>query len=258
MTHSISYRRILNRMGYYAYQNGLIYNHLNQEGGWDSHLDCCRKFINRALEYYKPEKVTVLGSGWLLELPLAEMLEQTSRVYLVDIIHPPEVLKQAGELENVVLVEQDISGGLIEEIWNNTKGFSLFMKRKSLEGITIPEFIPDFDPGLVISLNILTQIESQLLIRIKKRLAISEEELFCFRKGIQDKHIDFLRKHRSVIITDYEEVVTKRSGEITTIQTLFAEIPQGKFKEEWTWDFDLKGLENYNSRSVIKVVSVAL
>ena len=65
MTHSISYRRILNRMGYYDYQNGLIYNHLNQEGGWDSHLDHCRNFINRALDYYKPEKVTVLGSGWL-------------------------------------------------------------------------------------------------------------------------------------------------------------------------------------------------
>jgi hypothetical protein len=258
MTHSISYRRILNKMGYYAYQNGLIYNHLNQEGGWDGHLECCRKFINKALEYYKPVTVTVLGSGWLLDLPLAEMLEKTSQVYLVDIVHPPEVVKQAGELENVILVEQDISGGLIEEIWNMTRKFSFFMKLKSLESIIIPEFVPDFDPGLVISLNILTQLESQLLSWIKKRSSVSEEELLAFRKGIQERHIDFLMKHRSVLITDYAEVITRKSGVSATIPTLFAELPQGKFNEEWTWDFDLKGHENYNSRSVIKVVSVAL
>jgi len=245
-------------MGYYAYQSGLIYNHLNQEGGWDGHLNSCRRFINRALEHYKPDTVTVLGSGWLLDLPLAEMLEKTSRVYLVDIVHPPEVVRQAGSLENVVLVEKDITGGLIEEVWNKTGKFSLFRKLKSLESITIPEFSLDFDPGFIISLNILTQLESQLLNCIKKRSAISEEEIFRFRKAIQEKHIDFLRKHKSLIITDYAEVIIKKSGESQTNPTLFTELPEGKFKEDWTWDFDLKGHENYNSRSIIKVVSVAL
>ena len=144
MTHSISYRRILNKMGYYAYQNGLIYNHLNQEGGWDSHLASCRSFINRALEYYNPEIVTVLGSGWLLDLPLAEMLEKIRKIYLVDIIHPPEVVKQAGELENVIIVEQDITGGLIEAVWNTTRKCTFFNKLKSLESITIPEYITGF------------------------------------------------------------------------------------------------------------------
>jgi hypothetical protein len=245
-------------MGYYAYQNGLIYNHLNQEGGWDSHLANCRNFINRVLEYYKPVKVTVLGSGWLLDLPLAEMLENTEKIYLVDIVHPPEVIKQAGNLQNVTIVEQDITGGLIEEVWNKTREFSLFIKLKSLKLLTIPEVTLDFDPGFVISLNILTQLESQLLDCLKKRSVVGEEEFMLFRKGIQEKHIDFLNKHRSVIITDYAEVVTKRSGEITTIPSLLAELPKGQFSEEWTWDFDMKGRENYNSRSVIKVVSVAL
>ena len=32
---------------------------------------------------------------------------------------------------------------------------------------------------------------------------------------------------------------------------------QGTFTEEWTWNFDLKGREYYNSRSVIKVMAVA-
>ena len=50
----------------------------------------------KALDYYKPLNVTVLGSGWLLDLPLAEMLEKTEMIYLVDIVHPPEVVMQAG------------------------------------------------------------------------------------------------------------------------------------------------------------------
>jgi hypothetical protein len=258
MTHSISYMRILNRMGYYAYQNGLIYNHLKQEGGWDSHLARCRSFINRALDYYKPEKVTVLGSGWLLDLPLAEMIEKTEKIYLVDIVHPPEVTKQAGGLDKVVIVEQDITGGLIEMAWRTSRKGTFINKLKSLESIIIPEYIPDFDPGMVISLNLLTQLETRLIECLKKRSVISEEEFHHFRKGIQEKHIGFLMKHRSVLITDYDEVVTKKNGETTTFPSLIAELPQGKFSEEWTWDIDLKGRDYYNSRRVMKVVSVAL
>ena len=37
---------MLSKMGYYTYQNGLIYNHLNQEGGWDGHLATLQEFHN--------------------------------------------------------------------------------------------------------------------------------------------------------------------------------------------------------------------
>ncbi len=258
MTHSDSYRRILNKMGYYAYQKGLIDNALNQKGGWDSHLASSRCFINRVLEYYKPDTVTVLGSGWLLDLPLAEMLEKTDKIYLVDIVHPPEVITQTGTFKNVSIVEQDITGGLIRDVWNITREYSYIKKLKSLESLNIPEYNPDFDPGIVISLNILTQLEARLMAYLKKKADISEGEFLCFRKSIQERHISFLKKHRAVLITDYEEVVTKKTGEITAIHTLLAELPEGEFSEEWIWDLDLRGRDFYNSRSVMKVVSVAI
>ena len=245
-------------MGYYAYQNGLIYNHLNQEGGWDSHLARCRSFIMRALEYYKPEKVTVLGSGWLLDLPLAELIEKTGKIYLVDIVHPPEVIKQAGNLEKVVIVEQDITGGLIEKVWSTSRESHFFNKLKSLESIIIPEYMPDFDPGMIISLNILTQLETRLIECLKKQSVISEDEFHRFRKEIQEKHIGFLMKHKSVLITDYDEVVIKKHGESTKVPSLIAKLPEGKFREEWTWDIDLKGEDYYNRRRVMKMVSIAL
>jgi hypothetical protein len=253
MTQSLSYRRMLARMGYYNYQNGLIYRHLNQEGGWESHQEHCRHFILKALDYFKPEKVTVLGSGWLLDLPLSELAERIEKICLIDIVHPPDVLEQTSCFRNVELREQDITGGLIEEVWQKRRKYSIFNKLHTVKLLTVPEFKTIDDPGMVISLNILTQLEYILIEFLKKRSKISEEEYNCFRKEIQLKHIDFLKKHKSVLITDYAEMLTDRSGNVKTVITLFADLPQSHFTEEWIWDFDRTGSDLYNSMSQFRI-----
>jgi len=245
-------------MEYYNYQNRLIFRHMNQEGGWDSHIEHCRSFIIKALDFYKPEKVTVLGSGWLLELPLAEMIEKTDRVYLVDIVHPPDVINQARRLKNVELIDQDVTGGLIEEVWQKTGKHSFLNKLQSLRDISIPEYKPDSDPGMVISLNILTQLESLLIDFLRKRSKIKKEEFNCFRAEIQKKHIDFLKKHKSVLISDIAEVITNKSGNVTTTPTLATDLPLCMFSEEWTWNFDQTGADFYNSRSLLKVIALTI
>jgi hypothetical protein len=243
-------------MGYYDYQSGLIYRHLNQESGWDSHLEKCRKYILKTIESSRPRKVTVLGSGWLLELPIAEIVEKAGKVSLIDIIHPPDVVKQAGEIANVELTESDVTGGLIEHLWNKISSYPFYRKASTLEGIIIPEYKPSEDPGLIISLNLITQLEVLPVRYLRKKARISEDEMFTFRKAIQERHMDFLSKYNSVLITDYEEVITGRSGEITRMPTLLADLPPGVEREEWTWNFDLKGVDYYNSRSVMHVVAV--
>jgi hypothetical protein len=247
---------MLTRMGYYNYQNGMIYHHVNQTGGWENHQTHCRSFILKALELYKPEKVTVLGSGWLLELPFAELIERTGSICLIDIIHPPDVIAQIGNYKNVELIEQDVTGGLIEDIWQKTGRYPFLKKLKSLENIIIPEFKPDSDPGLVISLNILTQLETLIVDFLKKWSKIKKEEINFFRTEVQRKHIDFLMKHRSVLITDYAEVVTTKSGSVRTIPTLVTDLPSSKISEEWIWNFDQTGADLYNSRSQFKVIGL--
>jgi len=245
-------------MGYYNYQSGLIYRHLNQEGGWDEHLERCRTFILRALYLYSPSKISVLGSGWLMELPLVEIIERGIKVSLIDIVHPPEVIAQAGRLKNVELVEADVSGGLICEVWYKSSKHSFLKKMKSLDDISIPEYIPESAPGMVISLNILTQLESLPVDFLKKRSNVKEEEFLLFRKEIQNRHLDFLKKHQSVLITDIAEITTGRSGNKNTVQTMVADVPGGIFKEEWTWDFDSKSVDFYNSTSVMKVLAIVI
>jgi hypothetical protein len=245
-------------MGYYEYQSALIYRHINQEGEWDSHLEHCRNFIIRALGLFNPSHVTVMGSGWLLDLPLAEMVERNIKVTLADIVHPPDVRKQAANIGNVELIELDATGGLIMEVWNKAGSHSALNKMHSLSDILIPEFEPDSDPGMVVSLNILTQLESRVIEFLRKRIKVSDEELNNFRSEIQKKHIDFLMKHKSVIITDYAEVVTNKRGEVKTITTLLTSLPESSLRDDWIWNFDLKGSDYFTNRSLIKVVALAI
>jgi len=245
-------------MGYYDYQSGLIYRHLNQESGWDSHLEKCRSYILKAIDKHKPEKLTVLGSGWLLELPVAEIVEKTGKLSLIDIIHPPDVIRQAGGIDNVELIESDLTGGLIEQVRKKISSYPFFRKADNLEGIIVPEYKPVSDPGMIISLNLITQLEVLPVRYLKKKARIADDEMLRFRKSIQEKHMDLLSKYSSVLITDYEEVITERSGEITRIPTLLADLPHLVEKEEWTWDFDLKGADYYNRKSVMHVIAVTL
>lgn len=258
MTYSAEYRRMLNKIGYYNYQNGLIYRHLNQEGGWDEHLKHCRSFILQAIDFYKPEKVSILGSGWLLDVPLIELVEKAKKICLVDVVHPPEVIRQVKGFKSVELLEHDITGGLIEEVWQKAGKYSFLKKLKTLDNINIPEYKPADHPGMVISLNIITQLESLLIDFLRNHSRIREEAFYRFKCEIQKKHIDFLKKHSSVLICDTAEIIRKKSGSITTIPTFLTDLPASKFSEEWTWDFDQRGSDFHNAKSVMRVIALII
>lgn len=258
MTFTSSFRRILYNMGYFDYQQGLICRHLNQDEGWSGHETKCRQFILKALDLFKPEKVTVLGSGWLLELPLAEMAEQVNTIVLTDIVHPPEVKTQTSVMKNVKIAEEDVTGGLIREVWVKAGKRTLLNRLKSLDDIIVPEYVPFEDPGLVISLNILTQLETLPERLLRRKAKADENEFLDFRKKVQAKHLHFLQKHNSVLISDVAEVFMETGGRITENKTAVIDLPPGKAREEWTWDFDLKKADFNRKSSVMKVVALII
>jgi hypothetical protein len=258
MAYNEKYKRILHRLGYYDYQRGLIYRHLAQGDGWNDHLQNCRNFIIRSVDTIQPDRVTVLGSGWLLDLPLKEMLEKTGSVTLIDIIHPPDAVRQVADLNNVELVEADATGGLIEEIWQKAGRLPFYSKLRTLEGINIPDFDLPGDPGLVISLNILSQLESLPLKLLRAKSSAGEGDYLMFRKDVQQKHLDFLLRHQSVLITDTGEVFTGRDGVATEVRTVEIDLPEGQYSEKWVWDFDLKGSDYFEKKSVMKVSAILL
>ena len=143
-------------------------------------------------------------------------------------------------------------------MYRKVKATPLLKKLDSIDGLVIPDYVPDEDPGMVISLNLLTQLEVLPVRFLERKARIRSEEMMEFRKEVQQKHLDFLSRHRSVLVSDYEEISTSKSGETGTVRTLVADLPEGFDVEKWTWDFDLKGSDFYNSRSVMKVVAMTL
>jgi len=253
MTYDLPYRRVLHRMGYYNYQRGLIYHHLDEEGSWNSHLANCRAFILNAVKAHQPSRVTVLGSGWLLDFPLREIVDTGAEVFLVDIVHPPEVREQIRELPGVTLVEDDVSGGLIREIWEKGRRKFLFNRLKTPDEIDVREFRPQTDPGMVVSLNILTQLENLPLEFLKKRSGGDEESWLRFRIRIQEKHIGFLKKHKSVLITDVSEIITESSGRVSELPSVLVDLPEAVQSEEWTWHFEKKSRDFFRKKSDFRV-----
>jgi hypothetical protein len=253
-----SLKKIYASLGYYDYQAGLITRYVGQGDGWKQHLSNCRNFILKAVEIIKPEKITVLGSGWLLDLPLAELSQTCREVVLTDIAHPPDVRRQIRSMGNVSTVNDDISGGLAENVWIFGRKSTVFRRIRTLKGLEIPEYSFSTDPGLVISLNILSQIDFIPIRYLKKRCRIEKEELSLFRKAVQASHLKLLLKYPSVLITDFEEVFTKTDGSEYIEKTVEESLPSGKYREEWTWDFDLKRADYYTLQSRRKVAAVIL
>lgn len=259
MEYPESYKRILHKLGFYQYQAGLISRYARQKGEWDNHLGECRKFILDAAGIIKPRRVTVLGSGWLLDFPLVEIIDMVDSLILIDIVHPPEVRKQLSGIAKVTLIEDDVTGGLVDEVWQKAGKIPVFKKLHSLNEINVPEFsLNDSDPGMVVSLNILSQLDALPVRLLKRKAKVTTDEINRFRARIQKKHIDFLSRHNSVLITDVSEIFTERDGDSYEEQTLLASLPPSRLRREWTWNFDLTNTDFYGKKSVLKVVAIVL
>ena len=78
----------------------------------------------------------------------------------------------------------------------------------------------------------------------------------CFRKEIQQNHISFLKRYKSVLITDLSEIITDSSGKVNEIMSVLVDLPEGNYNEEWTWNFDLRDSDYYRKKSVFRVSAI--
>lgn len=246
-------RRILKKMGYLADQEGIISRYLREQGGWDSHLLRCRKYITDRVKELEIKEITILGSGWLLDVPLEELAEFCSRITLIDINHPRQIRRKVKQLKNVRLLEDDITGGLVNNIWQICRA-----RPDSLDSIEIPLYSFDFDPGTLISLNILTQTDTLLNDYLLKKTNIDPIEHRRFRKRVQESHLNLLKSCSHILITDFEEkIIDIDTGSVLeTRPLLFTSLPEGKNKEEWQWVFDSSGEYYRRKRVSFKVMAI--
>ncbi len=135
------------RLGYVRDLIAIEARHRRCRTSWEPHLQRSRRFVLKAADgLVLRDKVTVLGSGLLLDVPLAELSDAFTEVVLVDIVHMPAARTTAAAYANVRLVEADLTG-LVEDI----------AAGRSVGTVATPT-LPEGDADLVVSLNLITQL----------------------------------------------------------------------------------------------------
>ena len=64
---------ILKKFGFFKDQNGIINRYLREKEAWQAHLSNTRDFIINSSMNKDNSKAVILGSGWLLDIPVDEL-----------------------------------------------------------------------------------------------------------------------------------------------------------------------------------------
>ena len=235
------------RMGYFDDQSGILRRERREREGWNEHLQNTRNFVIEAMQKKECNSAAVLGSGWLLDVPVDEMSCYFKKLYLFDVCHPAAVRKQVKKLKNVELQLCDISG-FARPVYHYVKKYRNRQNRPPISLIQpemddrIPHFyemLQTFD--FVFSCNILNQLDILLIDYLARFFDLSDEEIFDFRNNVQLRHIALLPRNRSCIVADYEEITfTPEGKEIARKTSVHHPIAQCETAKRWTWKFDTK------------------
>jgi len=225
-------------MGYFGDQEGIMRRYIREIDQWKSHLENTRKAILKFASNKRKNKVAILGSGWLLDVPLNELSETFKEVWLFDIKHPSPVYRKAEKLGNVRLVETDVSGFAIP-VFGLVKN-----SKKSGSKLDINSLLPKFDFNLegfdfVVSCNMLNQLDIILIDYLKKECKIAASDESQLRRFIQETHMNLLPKNKSCLISDVEEQWVDSDGQIQQQKSLvYTDKLSANMKESWIWHFD--------------------
>ncbi len=244
-------------MKFISDQEGIMNRYLREKENWKAHLKNTREFIIDSFKNPSVKTIALLGSGWLLDVPLEKLSKRFEKILLVDIHHPPQIRKKVAQYRNVEVLETDITGGGIKFIWDiKTRlqekidaAYPLSFKPSALE--------LSFEPDAFISLNILNQLDILLIDYLKeKNSRITEDDYHDFRKTIQDFHLDWISGKPGCLISDVEEENINKNGISTKHKLIHSDLPKHFRSKQWTWDFDLSGNYHRQLQTKMKVQAI--
>lgn len=251
--------RILRRMKYISDQQGIMERYIEEYDGWKFHLENTRSFILECVQKNSPVSVVIMGSGWLLDVPLNELIHICKHIYLADIWHPRQVRAMVEKYQNCSLIYTDLTGGIVSMVYKLVRSYRKTGKREPLSSFSFskPEF-PDKD-AYMISVNILNQLDIILMDYIKRFIKYPEEEIIEFRKRIQENHLGLLKPGHSCLIVDREEIISDSKNQIVERKKpVYAELPEGIRRKEWKWEFDQGGVFNKGNKTEFNVTAIEL
>lgn len=232
-------RNTAEAIGYIHDQKGILRRYKREKSNWDGHLNNTKEYITRQTSLLRCNKIAVLGSGYLLDLPLEILLSRSNEIHLYDVHHPKEIVNTLQSNDKIQFVEKDITQ-LAEDVRKAKNESDI---NKILETETNLRLDDDYD--LVISLNILNQLDILLLDYIKNKMSLCKETERALRSKIQREHVTLLSTTMSILIADTEEIHTSKketAGEPKN--NIYTDIILDKITSDcqsWQWKFDHAG-----------------
>lgn len=201
--------------------------HRRCRAAWADHLARSRRAVGAAIARAAGRQTAVvLGSGLLLDLPLAELAAAFERVVLVDAVHPLAARRQMRRHANVERVTADVSGAL-EAL-------------RAGDAFPVPRPFPrlhEADVDLVVSLNLLSQLGVLPEDWLRRRGADTAKaaELGA---ALTRAHLADLARCRATVclISDVEWRRVDPAGEIVERGSSIFDVPPPPAAEEWLWD----------------------
>lgn len=220
----------LRRLGYLTEIVGTASRHRRCRRAWAPHLENTREAILAAAETAPGRrKATVLGSGLLLDVPLAELASRFAEVVLVDILHLRPARRAAARFANVRLVAADIAGV--------AAGLAAFTGGDPLALLPgDPPALPEADADLVVSANLLGQLPQVPCARLR-RLGVADGAVDAFARALIRRHVEALARvpGRVCLITEIEHQLCLEGEIVETFDPLYG-TAIGPVTREWLWD----------------------
>ena len=223
----------MRRLGYLRGQLGIKVRHRQCRRAWKEHLQRTQTTIRAALlDCPQRRKAIVLGSGLLLDVPLADLAATFREVILVDVVHPLRAYLATLRYRNVRLVSADVSGTAAE------------LARIAHDPLApLPRAVPqlfcnDKEVDYVVSVNLLSQLTYIPAMYLSKSPPRPESEIDDYARSLIESHLDYLQRLPGVVtlVTDVEKIQIDSDGhEVDRFDILYG-VTLPWSGEEWTWE----------------------
>jgi hypothetical protein len=200
---------------------------------WLPHLDNTRKFVLSAADRCrKRRKVAVLGSGLLLDVPLAELADLFNEVALMDVVCLPEARREIRQYPNTRFIEHDVTG-VADQLYRQRGHVMTALSQPAADTDAFD------DADLVVSLNILSQLWVVPRAFVSRHFpCIAPEIVDEWCRGIVERHYASLRSLpcEVCLVGDHAHVKRDREGAVVSRGSTVFDLHLPGPDASWSWN----------------------
>lgn len=219
-------------LGYLRESIGIRSRYRRCKNAWQPHLRNSQSVILESLEACDGmHTALILGSGLLLDIPLAELAARFHKVLLVDLIHLPEARHAASRFPNVHCITGDVTG-FVERMEQ--------LSESSLELPTPTAFLDQSGIDWVASVNLVSQLPLLPQAWLQRRFPeLDSDTLTAWGTQVMQQHLDYLSAFAApaCLLADLEQTTYRKDGEIIEVVDLASTLNFGApVNKQWRWD----------------------